>query len=75
MNYLPEGIIGLLFAVIFSVAMSSTASELNALASTTVVDFYKRLIHTEGTDAHFLWVSKIFTALWGVLAIAFAMVA
>ncbi|MDC2982074.1 sodium:solute symporter [Bacteroidota bacterium] len=72
MDYLPHGIIGLLFAVMFSAAMSSTASELNALASTTTVDLYKRSMVKNKTDYHYLKSSKYFTFLWGVLAIAFA---
>jgi len=75
MDYLPKGIIGLLIAVIFSAAMSSTASELNALASTTVVDFYKRLIKQQATDRHYVLVSKITTAIWGFIAILFAFIA
>ncbi|MEQ9404218.1 MAG: sodium:solute symporter [Cyclobacteriaceae bacterium] len=74
-TYLPHGLIGLLIAVIFSAAMSSTSSELNALASTTSVDIYKRLIHKEGSDHHFLMVSKLLTFGWGVLAILFAILA
>ena len=72
MNYLPHGIVGLLLAVIFSAAMSSTAGELNALASTTTVDIYKRSIRKEASDHHYLISSKWFTVLWGILAIAFA---
>ena len=72
MDYLPHGIIGLLFAVMFSAAMSSTASELNALASTTTVDLYKRSMVKNKTDYHYLKSSKYFTFLWGVLAIVFA---
>lgn len=72
MNYLPHGVIGLLLAVIFSAAMSSTAGELNALASTTTVDIYKRSVNKSATDQHYLVSSKMFTFLWGVLAIAFA---
>ena len=72
MNYLPIGLIGLLIAVIFSAAMSSVASELNALATTTVIDIYKRSIVTDGTDAHYLSASKWFTVGWGVLALIFA---
>ncbi|MDB9990266.1 sodium:solute symporter [Flavobacteriales bacterium] len=71
-DYLPKGIIGLLFAVMFSAAMSSTASELNALASTTTIDIYKRSIKKKGNDRHYLMSSKYFTLLWGVLAILFA---
>lgn len=74
-NYLPHGLIGLLIAVIFSAAMSSTSSELNALASTTSVDFYKRLIKKDGSDHHYLNASKILTFAWGVLAILFAILA
>ena len=69
---LPTGIIGLLFAVMFCAAMSSTASELNALASTTTIDIYKRSIKKKENDRHYLMSSKYFTLLWGVLAILFA---
>ena len=71
-DYLPKGIIGLLFAVMFCAAMSSTASELNALASTTTIDIYKRSIKKKENDRHYLMSSKYFTLLWGVLAILFA---
>jgi solute:Na+ symporter, SSS family len=71
-DYLPHGIIGLLFAVMFSAAMSSTASELNALASTTTIDIYKRSVNKSKEDSHYLKSSKYFTLLWGVLAIIFA---
>ncbi len=64
MRYLPVGIVGLLFAVIFSGAMSSTSAELNALASTTTVDFYKRLFNTTATDQQYVWWSKGFTVLF-----------
>lgn len=74
-NYLPHGLIGLLIAVIFSAAMSSTSSELNALASTTSVDFYKRLIKKDASDNHYLNASKVLTLGWGVLAILFAILA
>jgi len=72
MNTMPVGIIGLLFAVIFSAAMSSTSSELNALGSTTLIDFYKRRINPNQTDQHYLKYSKVFTLMWGVIAIIFA---
>jgi SSS family transporter len=75
MNYLPQGIIGLLLAVIFSAAMSSTSSELNALGSTTTVDIYKRLFSKDGSERHTLIVSKILTAFWGIMAIVFAFIA
>jgi solute:Na+ symporter, SSS family len=72
LNHLPKGLIGLLLAVIFSAAMSSTASELNALASTTTVDIYKRSIKPEASEGHYLRSSKLFTLIWGLFAIGFA---
>lgn len=72
MNTMPVGIVGLLFAVIFSAAMSSTSSELNALGSTTTIDFYKRTVNKNASDATYLKNSKVFTLAWGVLAIIFA---
>ncbi|HMP99425.1 MAG TPA: sodium:solute symporter [Cyclobacteriaceae bacterium] len=75
MHHLPQGIVGLLIAVIFSAAMSSTASELNALASTTTVDIYKRSINSKGDEKHYLNSSRLFTLMWGLLAILFASLA
>jgi len=75
LNNLPRGLIGLLLAVILSAAMSSTASELNALASTTTIDLYKRNLTVPKTDKHFVVASKWFTLGWGILAIIFASVA
>ncbi len=75
MKYLPSGVIGLLLAVIFSAAMSSTASELNALASTTIVDVYKRNIYKKGSEKHYLIASKSATFLWGAIAVGFALFA
>jgi SSS family transporter len=72
LNQLPKGLIGLLLAVIFSAAMSSTAAELNALASTTTVDFYKRLIKPAASEKHFVGMSRLFTFGWGCIAILFA---
>ncbi|MFD3000749.1 sodium:solute symporter [Pontibacter toksunensis] len=72
MKYLPAGLVGLLLAVIFSAAMSSSSSELNALASTTVVDIYKRSMNQKGSDKHYLDASRFFTVLWGAIAILFA---
>ena len=73
LNYLPQGLIGLLLAVILSAAMSSAASEINALSATTVVDLYKRFYNTRN-EKHYVWAGKGFTLLWGVIAIAFALV-
>jgi Na+/proline symporter len=75
LSHLPHGIIGLLLAVMFSAAMSSMASELNALASTTTIDVYKRSVNENGTDKHYLYASKGFTVLWALLAIVFAVLA
>jgi len=72
LNYLPIGFVGLLLAVIFSAAMSSTASALNALASTTTIDIYKRNLKSEKSDMHFVKSTKWFTVFWGIIAIAFA---
>ena len=72
LNYLPHGIIGLLLAVILSAAMSSTASELNALSTTTVIDIYKRNHKTKKSEKHYLKASKWFTVMWGLIAIIFA---
>jgi Na+(H+)/acetate symporter ActP len=72
LHHLPKGLIGLLLAVILSAAMSSTASELNALSSTTAVDIYKRFRKKENDDDHYVNMSKWFTLMWGVIAIFFA---
>ena len=71
LGYLPKGLVGLLLAVILSAAMSSTASELNALAATTTVDLYQRNVE-EKSPTHFVNASKGFTLLWGGIAILFA---
>ena len=75
LNNLPRGLIGLLLAVILSAAMSSTASELNALASTTAMDLYKRNVTENKTEKHFVKASKWFTLAWGILAISVACIA
>lgn len=72
LNYLPSGLIGLLLAVILSAAMSSSASGLTALASTTAIDIYKRNIKGEKSEKHFVNATKYFTLLWGAIAIGFA---
>lgn len=77
LNYLPNGLIGLLLAVILSAAMSSTAGELNALASTTTVDFYQKYIskNLEKASKNEVRTSKFITVIWGSLAIIVALVA
>lgn len=73
LTQLPTGLIGLLLAVIFSAAMSSTSAELNALSSTTTVDIYKRWVNPGRGDYHYLVMSRIFTFGWGLVAIGFAL--
>jgi len=75
LNNLPVGLIGLLLAVILSAAMSSTASELNALGTITTLDIYKRYAPASSAPRHYLKVSKVFTLVWGIIAILIASVA
>ena len=75
LNNLPRGLIGLLLAVILSAAMSSTASELNALASTTAIDLYKRNVKDNKSEEHYVIASKWFTLAWGIIAISVACIA
>ena len=72
LHYLPSGLIGLLLAVILSAAMSSSASGLTALASTTAIDIYKRNVKGEKSEKHYVNATKYFTLLWGAIAIGFA---
>lgn len=69
----PRGLIGLLLAVFLCAAMSSTASELNALATTTLVDIYKRGIKQDESEDHYFKMSRILTVVWGAIAISFAL--
>jgi Na+/proline symporter len=73
LDHLPHVLIGLLMATFFAAALSAKATELNALASTTMVDVYRHIIRTDATDDHYLLASKGFTAMWGVVSIAFAL--
>ena len=73
LHHLPHGIIGLLVAAFFAAALSSKAGELNALGSTTTVDFYRHVVRRNADDAHYVCASKWFTAMWGFVAIAFAL--
>ena len=75
LNELPIGVVGLLIAVILSAAMSSTSAELNALATTSVIDIYKRIMRPRGSPTHYLNASKYLTLFWGLLAIGFALIA
>ena len=71
LHYLPKGLLGLLLAVIFSAAMSSSASGLNSLAATTSIDIYKRNVG-EKSDKHYVYATQWFTLFWGLVAIGFA---
>jgi SSS family solute:Na+ symporter len=68
LNYLPIGLAGLFIAAVLAAAMSSIAAELNSLSTATVIDFYRRWVKPEATDAHYLVVSKAATFFWGVIA-------
>lgn len=74
LNYMPIGMVGLLFAVILCAAMSSTSSELNALSATVIVDFYKRSFAKNKTEKHYVNASRISTGMWGLLSIGFALI-
>ena len=74
-QHLPHGLVGLLLAVIFCAAMSASASELNALGSTTTVDIYQRLIRPGASDGHYVVASRAITALWGCVVVGFALFA
>ncbi|MGZ3777339.1 MAG: sodium:solute symporter family transporter, partial [Mucilaginibacter sp.] len=74
-HYLPRGLIGLLIAIVFLASMGSTASALNSLASTSVVDIYKRIINPNATDAKYLNASRWATVLWGLVCIGMALFA
>ncbi len=75
LKYMPVGIVGLLLAMIFAAASSASSSELNALATTTVVDLYRRMFVKNASDRHYLLASKGFTIMWGVIALSFAITA
>jgi Na+/proline symporter len=72
MKYLPVGLVGLIFACIFAASMSSSSGELSALATCSVVDIYRRHFRKEGSERHYLIVSRVSMALWGVYGIIFA---
>ncbi|HEX7486229.1 MAG TPA: sodium:solute symporter [Vicinamibacterales bacterium] len=72
---LPIGLVGLIIAAIFATAMSASAGEMNALATSTVIDVYRRHIRKQAPDAHYLLVSKLATGFWGLTACGFALYA
>jgi SSS family solute:Na+ symporter len=71
-RYLPAGMVGLIIAVIFSAAMSSTSGEINSLATVTVIDIYRRHVNKKASDHHYLMASRWATVFWGLYAVAFA---
>jgi Na+/proline symporter len=71
-RHLPSGLVGLVLAAVFAASMSASSAELNALASTTVVDVYKRLVQPGASERRYVLVSRLATLFWGVFAIAFA---
>jgi SSS family solute:Na+ symporter len=75
LNHLPHGLIGLLITVFLAATLSSKAAELNALGSTTTVDLYRHIVTRQATEAHYLMASRIFTGMWGLIAISFALFA
>jgi len=75
LDYLPVGLAGLFIAGVLAAAMGSVAAELNALATASVIDFYRRWIRPEASDAHFLGVSKLATGLWGIFGCVVAVYA
>jgi len=72
---LPQGLVGLIIAAIFAAAMSATAGELSATATATVMDVYKRLLRGSESDAHYVLVSRLAVAFWGLVACVVAHVA
>jgi solute:Na+ symporter, SSS family len=72
LSYLPAGLIGLIFACIFTASMSSASGELSALATTSVIDIYQRFIKKNADGKHYLLVSRLLMAFWGIYGIAFA---
>ena len=74
-HFLPRGLIGLLIAIVFLASMGSTASALNSLASTTVVDIYKRVINPGASDKNYLNASRLATVFWGIVCIVMALYA
>jgi SSS family solute:Na+ symporter len=75
LKHLPHGVIGLLIAAFFAAALSSKASELNALGSTTTVDFYQHVFKRNAPEEHYVTASKWFTLMWGLAALGFALFA
>ena len=73
LNYLPQGLIGLIIALILSAAMSSTSAEISALSAITTIDIYKRFINKRKNDKNDVFMSRIFTLGWGIISILYAL--
>jgi Na+/proline symporter len=71
-GYLPVGVVGLIVAVIFTAAMSSTSGEINSLAAVSVIDIYQRHFRKDASDGHYLAASRVATVFWGIYAVIFA---
>jgi Na+/proline symporter len=71
-RYLPAGVVGLIIATIIGAAMSSVSSEINSLATVTIIDIYKRHFRKDASDQHYLWAAKIATLFWGAYAVTTA---
>jgi Na+/proline symporter len=71
-GYLPVGVVGLIVAVIFTAAMSSTSGEINSLAAVTIIDLYQRHVRKDASDRHYLAASRVATVFWGAYAVIFA---
>jgi SSS family transporter len=71
-RYMPVGIVGLVLAAVFGAAMSTSSAEINSLATVTVIDVYKRYLKRDASDHHYLRASQVFTAFWGIYAVATA---
>jgi SSS family transporter len=74
-THMPPGLVGLMIAAIFAAAMSSIAAELNALATATIIDFYRRHFCKHSTDSHYLMASKLATGFWGLFGCVVAVYA
>jgi Na+/proline symporter len=72
---MPIGLVGMMIAAIFAAAMSASGGELNALATATIIDFYRRQFVTQSTDQHYLTASRLATIVWGLFACLVAMFA
>ena len=72
LTYLPAGLVGLIFACVFAASMSSSSGELSALATISIIDIYKRFVKRNASEHHYLLISRVMMAIWGIYGIAFA---